>query len=134
MHLLEQKDLLSAHSIILEAFEEAAKETSSIVTINRMLFHLEEVLFRTMRDEIEEFFDNYGIQLDIESFDDINRSMIEDSGVKPPSLTKADVVSIFRKENICYIDSSGNIVNNPQYMCLEGVDRFIRRNIPLMTM
>ena len=114
MNLLEIVNDVELNELVLRAYRSASENRSEPVHINAMREHLEEELFESLRYDIEEFYERYGRDLNLESFAEISETMISESGVSVPKMTTEDVAFILTEANICFFAENGKLENDPQ--------------------
>ena len=112
--LIENTNQHETNALIIRAYMSAADEEEKIVNIVDMKFHLNNELVDTVTDDVIDFFDDFGYEIDSEN---ITPEMLEISGAKPPKLDLEAVRQIFKREKICFIEK-GFIYNDPQVSLL----------------
>lgn len=129
LQLVQSVHDMEVQEMVLRAFESASSMSESVVNLDLMQYYLEEELFESVRDDVESFFEDFGIDMDIGGFSDIKREHLEISGIRIPELTRNTVESIFFEERICFIKGDSFIENSPQISCLEVTDETRRKGV-----
>jgi hypothetical protein len=119
MRLIESSSTKELNDMVVRAYERAIIDSQNIIKATDMLYYLEEELLETMSEDIEDFMEDFGISLNINSFDDINKDILEVSGLKIPNLSIGIVSDILLKEEICFFDERGVLLNDPQVKALK---------------
>jgi len=114
MRLIEDSRTKELNDLVVRAYERAMVDTDTIIRAEDMLKYLEEEMLDTMSEDIEDFMEEFGIEVDINSFDDITKDILEVSGLKIPSLSLDVVHDILKKEDICFFGNGGELFNDPQ--------------------
>ncbi len=105
--------------VVLSAWRSAREYTDGVADINDMYSCLNEELFESVRDEVETFFNDFGIVIEVNSFDEISHEMLIDSGVNMPRVSMSIARQVFIEQKLCFIDN-GLFINSPQTSLFGG--------------
>jgi hypothetical protein len=72
-----------------------------------------EVIFGYARNEIEEYLDEFGLDYEVNSPEDITQEILEITGVRIPFISEFTAEKLLFKYRICYRKMNGELVNLP---------------------
>lgn len=120
-YLMQNTDIDDVEEVVEDALE-IINETvvSGLATTPLIMSALNEAVFNILRITIEEYLEEFGFEIKINTYQDITSEILEVTGVRIPYISEFFAEDLFKARMICFERCDGSIINDPQIPLIGG--------------